>query len=331
MFAVIADNSQSLQVKDEGKARSRGELMREQLVADPQGWQTALEATFQVRRYTFDSRLQTTRDFSDVNFEGRASALGGALRSAVDRWRGQPVAGVLLFTDGNATDLSGDLPALEGCPPVFPVVLGTESGLRDISVDKVAVSQTAFEDAPVTVQATVTARGFAGAEVRVQLTEIATATAATPAGSNATARASTGFTSVSNTVATLDQRSGSDENELNFRFQIQPDKPGIHFYQLDARATRELSGAAGPSREATLVNNRRVVVVDRGQEPFRILCVAGPARLGIQVLQPGAPRGPPGSGRHLDAHRATRAKVRLQRPRRRGQQSSVPGVRGGDE
>src|SRR6266446_3257737 len=62
VFALVADNSQSLQVKDDGQQRSRGELLREQLAADPQGWQTALEQTFQVRRYIFDSRLQSSRD-----------------------------------------------------------------------------------------------------------------------------------------------------------------------------------------------------------------------------------------------------------------------------
>jgi hypothetical protein len=30
-----------------------------------------------------------------------------------------------------------------------------------------------------------------------------------------------------------------------------------------------------PSREATLVNNRQMIVVDRGQEPFRVLYVSG--------------------------------------------------------
>ena len=72
------------------------------------------------------------------------------------------------------------------------------------------------------------------------------------------------------------QRADSAESELNFRFQIQPDKPGIHFYQLDTRATEELNSAdSGASREATLVNNRRMLAVDRGQQPFRVLCVAG--------------------------------------------------------
>jgi len=273
VFALIADNSQSLQIKDEGQSRSRGEGLREQLAADPQGWQTVLERTFQVRRYTFDSRLQAARDFIDLNFEGRSSSLGAALRAAIDGWRGQPVAGVLLFTDGNATDLTGDFPALEGCPPVFPVVLGSASGLRDISVDKVTVSQTAFEDAPVTVQAAVTAQGFGGSQIRAQLTEIATGAVIT--GTNDVSRSSTGFSTISNVVAALEQRAPNNESLLNFRFQIQPDKPGIHFYQLDARANRELNGANAISREATLVNNRRVMVVDRGQEPFRVLCVAG--------------------------------------------------------
>ena len=272
VFSLIADNSQSLQVKDDGQSRSRGEALREQLAADPQGWQAALEQSFQVRRYTFDSRLQSTRDFTDLDFDGRASALGAALRSAKDRWRGQPVAGVLLFTDGNATDLAGELPPLDGLPPVFPVVLGAESGLRDISVDKVNVSQTAFEDAPVTVQAAVTARGFAGAEIRAQLTEMATQPAMTD--TNSPALSPPGFSADSNVVAALSQRAGGSESELHFRFQIHPDKPGIHFYQLEARAAEELKNA-GPSREATLINNRRMVVVDRGQEPFRVLCVAG--------------------------------------------------------
>ncbi len=124
------------------------------------------------------------------------------------------------------------------------MVLGRDGGLRDISVEKVAVNQTAFEDAPVTVQATVAAHGFGGAEIQVRLTE------------------------GTNPVAALSQRAGGEESALNFRFQIRPDKPGIHFYQLEARAD-------GPGTEATLVNNRQTVVVDRGREAFRVLCVAG--------------------------------------------------------
>src|ERR1041384_828078 len=83
VFGIIADNSQSLKMKDAGEPRTRGEVLHEQLTGGPKAWRSALEENFQVRRYTFDSRLQNTRDFSELNFDGRASALGASLRTAI--------------------------------------------------------------------------------------------------------------------------------------------------------------------------------------------------------------------------------------------------------
>jgi uncharacterized membrane protein len=266
VFAIVADNSQSLQIKDAGQPQSRGELLREELTKDNNRWQAALGENFQVRRYSFDARLQDIRDFGELNFDGRASALVNSLRTATERWRGQPVAGVLLFTDGNATDVSPDLSALAVCPPVYPVVLGEDTELHDISLDKMTVSQTAFEDAPVTVQAAVGAHGFGGSKISARLIEVAT---------GAQGLATNQSPAASHVVAEQIQSAGADNSSLNFRFQIQPDKPGLHFYELNTRTQDELNSPAAQSREATLVNNRRIAVVDRGQEPFRILYIGG--------------------------------------------------------
>jgi uncharacterized membrane protein len=267
VFAVIADNSEGLQIKDAGAAKSRGEILRENLTR-PDGWQSALAENFQVRRYEFDSRLQNVPNFAELNFDGRASSLMTALRTATERWRGQPVAGVLLFTDGNATDFSGEIPALEGSPPIYPVVVGSDDELRDLSIKKVGVSQTSFEDAPVTIQAQVAQSGFDGSEISARLTEIATGA---NRGTNSAVdnfRISTS----SNIVAQSTQRAGKS-GDLNFRFQIQPSKPGLHFYQLETRASDDAKSKT--SSEATLANNRQMIVVDRGQEPFRVLYVSG--------------------------------------------------------
>jgi uncharacterized membrane protein len=272
IFGVIADNSQSLNVKDAAETHSRGDMLREELTGGAKGWRQALEENFQVRRYLFDSRLQSTRDFSEINFAGRASALGGALRTATEYWRGQPVAGVLLFTDGNATDIGADLPALDGCPPIYPVVMGSDSAIPDVSLAKVGVSQTAFEDAPVTVQAEVQANGFAGASITTRLIEVAASAIATNGGkTNDVVTIAPG----TNVVAESTQRAESGDAGLNFRFQIHPDTPGLHFYQVETRAADELKMPDARSREATLANNRRMIVVDRGQEPFRVLYVSG--------------------------------------------------------
>ena len=272
-FAVIADNSQSLTMKDAGESKSRGEILRQALNGGAQGWQSALEENFQVRRYTFDARLQNVGDFGELNFAGRASALGNALKTATEQWRGQPVAGVLLFTDGNATDIGDDLPVLEGCPPIYPVVFGKDASGTDLSLKKVGVSQTAFEDAPVTIQAEVSASGFAGSEIVTRVSEVATSFSSVL--TNQMNSADFRISKNSNVVAELTQRAKEDEADLNFRFQIQPDKPGIHFYELETRARKELANSNAPTREATLVNNRQMVVVDRGQEPFRVLYVTG--------------------------------------------------------
>jgi uncharacterized membrane protein len=270
IFGIIADNSQSLKMKDAGETRSRGDILHEQLTGGAKGWRSALDENFQVRRYTFDSRLQNTRDFSELNFDGRASALGASLRTAIEYWRGQPVAGVLLFTDGNATDIGADLPTLDGAPPIFPVVLGSDSAIQDVSLNKVGVSQTAFEDAPVTVQAEVNASGFDGSAITTRLIEVASSVVNTNANKTNELR----ITSATNVVAQSTQRASGDST-LNFRFQIHPATAGLHFYQVEARAADEVNAPDGHSREATLANNRRMVVVDRGQEPFRILYVSG--------------------------------------------------------
>jgi len=261
LFAVLADNSQGLQVKDPGEKSSRGDALRELLDAQRSPWQASLAATFDVRRYQFDTRLQPTKDFGELNFEGRSTALAASLRTLAERFQGRPLAGVLLFTDGNATDLAlGALPKLDGLPPVYPVVLGRRDAVHDIAVQQIAVTQTAFEDAPVTLQADVMTSGFRGKPIVAKL--------------------------VDRTGRTLQEQTAearADGEALAFRFQIKPEQPGLSFYQIRTGTPAEAAqpvtppqpGAPAPTAEATLANNARVFVVDRGQGPFRVLYVAG--------------------------------------------------------
>lgn len=251
-LAIVADNSQGLGIKDRGDTFTRGAALTNLLAPRPGDWQAKLENTFQVRRYVFDSRLQSTKDFSELGFEGRASAIGGALRTLSERFRGQPLAGVVLLTDGNATDLPDGKIDVTGLPPIYPVVIGRENLINDIAIQKVAVSQTAFEDQPVTVQAEVFAGGYSGRMVTAQLLD--------PDGK---------------VVQELHQRATRDTDV--FRFQVRPEKTGVSFYRVRVSARDELGQFAQPetSVEATLANNAQIVTVDRGKGPYRILYVSG--------------------------------------------------------
>ena len=255
LFAIVADNSQSLQIKDRDAARTRGEQLLSLLKPQDSRWAASLEDSFEVRRYFFDARLQPAKDFSELNFDGRASAIGSALRNLSETYHGRPLAGILLLTDGNATDLPGT-PDLGGLPlpPVYPVVLGASRPPRDLALQQVHATQTDFEDAPVSVQADVAASGFVGESVVTELLDAS-----------------------GKRVAQQTLRARKDEDLLAFRFQLRPEKPGLSFYRVRARAETEAAtpGASSVSTEATLANNSSVLAVDRGHGPYRILYVSG--------------------------------------------------------
>lgn len=257
-FVVLADNSQGMRIKDAEAALPRDQIMAGLLQQEASGWQQALDEFFQVRRYQFDARVQPTKDFAELKFDGRSSNLRTALRTVADRFKGQPMAGVLLFTDGNATDVAGAVDTA-GLPPIFPVLIGGEGPAHDIAIGEVSVTQTAFEDAPVTVQAEVASIGYDG-ELVAQLTEVA-------AGGGKTVEKPAG-----------EQRQRIAANQkATFRFQVRPERSGISFYRLRAfaRGAGDDFVDATASKEATLANNNRMVAVDRSGGPYRILYVSG--------------------------------------------------------
>ncbi|MHC4424564.1 MAG: glutamine amidotransferase [Planctomycetota bacterium] len=254
LFVVIADNSSGMNIQDRGMTQSRGEILQAALRVDKSNWLGTLADHFQVRQYVFDSRLRRTADFSELNFDGKASAIGAALRTIAQRYQGRPLAGVLLMTDGNATDMAEQFYDLSGVPPVYPVVVGGARPQKDISLTNVSVSQTSFEDAPVMIQADVDVSGYAGKTVAVDLIE----------DSGKVVERQTG------------RISRSDEKQA-FRFRLRPDKTGVLFYHLHATETSKGEFPEGPNAplEATLANNKRTLVVDRSKELYRILYVTG--------------------------------------------------------
>jgi uncharacterized membrane protein len=253
LFAIVADNSLSLQAKDRGDSQPRSQFLRSLLEPTPNGWQAILADHFEVRRFLFDARLQATRDFHEMDFAGRASAIGSALRTVRERFQGHPLAGVLLLTDGNATDLRSAAD-LYGLPPVYPVVIGRPGSAKDLALVQVTVTQSAFEDAPVSIQADASATGLSGETVIAQLLD-----------------------SSGRKLAEQSLRVRRDPETPAFRFQWRPEDPGLAFYRLRVGIKDELRSPAsrGDSEEVTLINNTRVVAVDRARGPYRVLYVAG--------------------------------------------------------
>ncbi len=251
---VLADNSQSLLIRDEEADRTRGEWMKSLLTSDPE-WQTRLGQDFDVREYAFDSHLRSVDGFDGLTFDGTGSALGTSLSLLARRFQGLPLAGILVFTDGIRTD-AGDVD-WSSLPPVYPVVPPSQRVAKDVRVDRVSVSQTNFESAPVVITPVVSAVGFPGENIVATISD-----------------------ETGKVVDRQEARSLGGDKPLGFRFQFRPERKGISFYRvnvctaLDEDKAGELSAPAA-SGEQTRANNSRLVVVDQGSGPYRVLYVSG--------------------------------------------------------
>ena len=251
LFLIVSDNSSSLAVRNEGASESRAESLKALLKSD-EDWQIRLAQDFDVRRYRFDSRLAAVGDFESLKMDSENSSLYGSLSMLEERFRSRPVAGILLFTDGNATDEVMKAAQLDGLPPIYPVLWNDGEADKDISVRLTAVQTTNFEAAPVTLRAEVVTHGYIGKQLAAVVTNEA-----------------------GEEVERLEAKAVADGKPLEFRFQLKPEKLGIEFYKLRVATRDAISDIKTKAKEATLVNNERMVAVDRGGGPYRVLYISG--------------------------------------------------------
>jgi uncharacterized membrane protein len=251
LFFVLVDHSRSLQLADRGAGRTRAAAVQAQL-GPSSAWLTRLEQDFEVRRYLFDTTLRPSPKFTSLAFDGQASRLFTALQTLGQRYRGQPVAGILLISDGNATDEPLPPPVLRTLPPVYPVVVGAAEGQVDLAISRLLVTQTNFEAAPVTLVVELAQQGLAGRRVGLRVLdeegqEVQRRMLTVPRGTEPLAE----------------------------RLLLKPQRPGVSFYTVHAFLEGEEEAQVGRTLEATLENNRRLAVVDRGGGPYRVLYVGG--------------------------------------------------------
>ena len=136
-FILLADNSQSMSLKDPSSGKTRGEQLTK-LAAEESAWRIQLGRDFDVREFAFDTQLRSEETLAKLPFDGRASDLGTALDRLVTRFQGRPLAGIILLTDGSATDAEAverflahasaananpSADPANAIPPIYPVVI----------------------------------------------------------------------------------------------------------------------------------------------------------------------------------------------------------------
>ncbi len=266
LMVVMADDSQSLQIKDRGQTQARETQLKQKLTEDS-SWLDQLAEDFDVRRYQFDRRLRPVSNFAAYAADQQGSDVLSNVELVSTRFAGRPSAGIVILTDGNATSTSpAELDALdwESLPPIFPVVVGKVRPAKDLGITRLTSTQTNFESAPVTITAELMAHGYQGKRVTVQLLD-----------------------EENKQIEQKEVKQVEDGRPFAVRFQTRPEKRGVNVYRVKAFADGEdtSNATAESSVEATIVNNERIAVVDRGRGPFRILYVTGRPNWELKFLR----------------------------------------------
>lgn len=254
VFAILVDNSQSMRIANPQQSTAQPERLAKLLDAET-SWRIRLGQDFDVRRYAFDARLQSLEDLDELAYDGNASGLRGALETLSERFNHHPPAGMLLFADGNATDLAdADVDWSQLGYPVFPVIDAADEEIADVAIRNVTINQSNFEASPVTLGVQVETHGFAGREVVARLSD--------EEGEN---------------LQEQTQNAPADGEPVEFRFRYRPETSGVAFHRVDVflKSERGRFDLGETRAEATIANNSRVVMVDRGGGPFHVLYVSG--------------------------------------------------------
>ena len=113
-LAVLIDTSESMSDPVDEKQERRAVRVEEWLKSPALA---KARNDFDVRLFTFDREILEQRDAKDLKFTGSISNLGSALSQVQERFRGQPLAGILLLSDG--LDTTGAASSAQLSVPLF--------------------------------------------------------------------------------------------------------------------------------------------------------------------------------------------------------------------
>lgn len=182
-LVILADRSRSMQVEDAAAGASRWDSLRESL-AGVQDQLAELAETWEVRAYAFAEEVEPAPLVDDElelpsDPDGGQTAIGAALGDVLDLEAQQRLVAVLLLSDGAQRAFAPrDQPpqrvvsrmAAAGVP-LYTFAFGQPSlgDQADLRLSDMLLSDTVFVETPATVQAMVTASGYANQTFNVQL------------------------------------------------------------------------------------------------------------------------------------------------------------------
>lgn len=160
---ILIDASRSMSIEDADGQR-RIDRARDIVLHD---LLPVLSPRFQVEVLAFGESIKPTAP-ADLAAADRRSDLPGAIAAARDLYRGRPVAGVVLISDGGDTGVN---PLPDRMPPVYAIGIGSQTVGRDREVISVTAAEAIFDDSRIDLAVSAVSHGHGTEPLALQLLE----------------------------------------------------------------------------------------------------------------------------------------------------------------
>ncbi len=162
VLAILVDASESIALQDSLTGNGLRAALADFLAALPAGVDTRL--------YAFSATSSRLSALDSLAFDGVRTDIARSLEDVQQGLQGENVQGIVLVSDGNVTSGRNPLYVAErAATPVFPVVVGDTSALRDVRVRRIVTNRVAYTNSVVPVQVGVQAIGYGTEAVTVTL------------------------------------------------------------------------------------------------------------------------------------------------------------------
>lgn len=171
-LAVVIDNSESMNIRDDGK-ESRAESLQKQFEATQ--FFKRLSDKFRVRTYRFDKEAERINSPGRLTFGGKRTRIQAATDLLAQELGSVPLSGVVLITDGgdNASQQRDEsLGRLETRHiPFYTVGVGTDQITQDAEIVKISAPREMLKESTAVVDVQFRSHGFAGRKATLQIRE----------------------------------------------------------------------------------------------------------------------------------------------------------------
>ena len=171
-LAVVIDNSESMQIQDNGQD-SRADLMMAEL--ESSDFFANLAERFRVRVYRFDQEAERIDDLDRMTFNGNRTRMESAMELLYQELGTVPLSGIVLITDGVDNSSEEWTEALSRIQsrgiPIYTVGVGEDAIERDVEIVQAITPRDSLSDSTAVAEISFRSEGLAGRTATLQVRE----------------------------------------------------------------------------------------------------------------------------------------------------------------